>query len=234
MAHLKILILLLTMFLLGSCNKGSLYTADEQEFIDNNIIVWAAEDNYPPFVYLSGNEPIGFSVDYLNEISKRSGLKIRLENHCQLVTCLALLKDKKVDLVTSVRVTPERSEYADFTRPYITVDTVLIKKVNQPATVGAGKGYAIVQFLKQSSPDIKVVEFDNDELALSALIAGSIDSIALDVASARVLREKYKFKFDESSLQINYPLSFAIIKNSKLKSIIDKTITDIGPREIWK
>lgn len=228
----KIITLAMIVFLSGCGVKGEL-TQKEKEYINTHIVVWAAEDNYYPFVYIDRfGEPHGLSVDYMKLVSEKTGLKFRLAKHGQLTDILDHLHQGHVDLVTSVRTTPDRSTYASFSRPYILIDLVLVKRTNVPKTVGVGKGYAIEGYLRAARKDLQVVEFLDDEESYKALIAGTVDSVAMDVPSLTALVEKYKAEFDKSSIPFEYPLSFAVAKdNAVLRSILDKAITGITDEE---
>lgn len=218
--------------LIVGCSPPSIFNKEEQAYIDSHIINWAAEDNYQPFIFTDNSVPKGIAADYLELIIKKSGLKIRLEKSGQLEEILELLNTGPVDLVTSIRTTPDRSKYADFSRPFIYVDLVQLKRTAFPITTGVTNGSAVVNFLKVERKDLLLIEFDNDEAALNALINDDVDSIVLDSVSANRLMRKYNVEFDEVKIPFEYPLSFAVKKdNTILRSILDKTLTTITAEE---
>lgn len=228
----RVLILVCLLFFSG-CDVKSDLSLEEKNYIDTHTILWAASDNYYPFIFIDKNdEPKGMSVDYMRIISQKTGLKFRMIGHGQLSTNLDNLKDGNIDLITSLRPTPDRSHYAIFSRPYIVVDLVLIKRVNIPKTVGVGRGYAAIDYLKAARRDLKIVEFSNDENSYKALISGEIDSAIMDVPASTIFARNYHMEFDKTSIPYEYPLSFATSKeNVILRSILDKALTSINETE---
>ncbi len=229
----KIVASIILLFSLTGCGVKSSLTQEERNYVNTHTVVWAGEDNYFPFVYIDRyGQPNGLTVDYMNLISEKTGLKFRMAKHGQLATILSSLEHGTVEMVTSVRTTPGRAQYSSFTRPYILVDLVLIKKVNVPKTVAVGRGYAAIDYLKAVRKDLEIVEFDDDEKSYQALIGGVVDCAIMDIPSSRWLTTKYGVDFDKSSIPFEYPLSFAVEKdNFILRSILDKAINDISEDE---
>lgn len=229
MHYWKMLSVVLVLFLSG-CNVRSDLTQKERDYVNTHTVVWAAEDNYYPFVYVDRfGVPHGISVDYMKLISEKTGLQFRMAAHGQLSNELSNLRDGRIDLVTSIRTTPERSHYATFSRPYILVDLVMIRRLNTPKTVGVSRAAAAEDYLKAARKELKVVEFDDDEHAYKALVDGTIDSAIMDVISLSAQVAKFRVEFDKSTVPFEYPLAFATTKeNEILRSILDKAITDMS------
>lgn len=218
--------------LIVGCTKSVNLTKEEEKYIKTHIVDWAPGDNYQPFVYIEQGLPKGLAVDYLNLISEKTGLKISVKRAGQLEDILSLLEDQKIDLLAAIRTTPERAVYASFSRPFVYVDLVQVRRVSVPKTAGVGSGYAVVNFLEVERKDLFLLKFDNDEESLKALIDGKVDSIVLDAYAAKTLMKKYNVEFDEIRIPFEYPLSFAVKKDDTvLRSIIDKALTSITPEE---
>jgi ABC-type amino acid transport substrate-binding protein len=234
---MKILLLFVTVLLLGCSNSGSNLelTKQEQEYVDKTIVVWQPEDNYEPFVSINkDNLPNGISVDYLELISKKTGLKFASSDYrCQLAECLKFVKSGKADIITSIRFTPARSKYLSFTRPYYFIGTSLVSRVKNPVTAGVSKGSAIVEYLILNRQDLTIVEYDSDELAIASLLSMQVDSVMLDKLSAQFMRKRYNYSFDERDIPHDYPLAIATTKNNALLiSILNKGISQITENEM--
>jgi ABC-type amino acid transport substrate-binding protein len=224
-------ILFFTMLLLG-CNSKPNFTPEELLYIKTQSITWAVEDNFPPFVFFRNGVIDGKSKDYLDLISKKSGLIFVEKASCQLVECFNWLDNGSVELITSVRTTPDLAVRATFTRPYLYVSSVIIQRKKFATTIGVGKGYAVKNYLVRERQDLEITEYPDDETAILALIAGEVDSVALDRESANVLIKKYSIDYNQVEIPHEYPLSFAITKNDNLLlSILDKTIDSITESE---
>ena len=229
----KILLIISTTFMLLSCNAQYDYTAEEKEYIQTQTVLWASADNFYPFIYIdTDGQSAGISKDYMNLITKKTGLKFTMASHGQLMDQLDQLKHGSIEMITSIRTTPERAVYASFTRPYIFADTVMIKRTNIPRNVGIGKGYAVKNYLEIERKDLKIVEFENDEQAFKEMQRGDIDSVVVDAVSAKFLIKKYRAMYDVISVPYEYPLSFAVRKDdARLRVILDKAIASITPEE---
>lgn len=228
----KFLYLILTILLVG-CNNRINFTTEEEDYIKNHTVTWSAGENRHPYVYLSREGvPLGISVEYMELISRKTGLKFQMINHGILAEELEQLKHKNVEMITSVRPTPERAEYALFTRPYIFIDTVMLKRTNYPKSVGIGKAYAVRSYLEVARKDLEIREFIDDEQSFLAMNSGKIDAVVMDSLNARSLLNKYRMKYDTVSVPYEYPLCFATGKdNAILRSIIDKALTHITQEE---
>lgn len=219
-------------FTVSGCVESTALTTEEEEYVKTHIVNWAADENFQPFIFMDNGMPKGIAVDYLELICAKTGLKIRLEKSGQLETLLGMLRTGPVDMLSSIRTTPERSRYASFTMPFVYVDLVQLRRVSAPITAGVGQGYAVVNFLEIERKDLFLVKFANDEESLKAMIRGDVDSVVMDAASAKTLMKKYNVEFDELKIPFEYPLSFAVKKDNKiLKNILDKALTSITPEE---
>lgn len=223
------------LFLLGcSVEEQPIHFSDkEREYLRSEEILVAVEDNFKPYIFIDKGIPSGIATDYIDIISKKSGLNISFEkSFCQLLECFNRLKNGQVSIVTSVRPTPGRAKDFYFSRPFIFVGSVLVTRVGEPKTVGIGKGFAIKGYLEIERKDLKIIEFNNDEDSILALLAGEIDSVALDEGSEILLRKKYKFPYTSYTLPHDYPLSFAVNKdNVTLVSILDKVISAVSAED---
>jgi ABC-type amino acid transport substrate-binding protein len=185
---------------------------------------FAPEKDYGPFVYQDNAGKVkGLSIDILALISKTTGLQVESIPAQNLSDILRMAQRGEVDLVSSLRPTPERAQYLSFSRPYVTVPAVLVMRSgmahqghletleNQP--VGVGKGYAVEAFVRAKFPKVQWVSMQDDATALRALQDGRLQAVVADVASvAFVTREQHL-----ATLQIHgpvgfeYPLSFAFL-----------------------
>ncbi len=86
---------------------------------DKDTIFFKANYDYPPYHYLDKNsEPTGFSIDILNAIAKTMGLEVNLELDTWGQVRIDLVNEK-IDGVVGMSYSPQRSENANFSTPYI-------------------------------------------------------------------------------------------------------------------
>lgn len=228
---MRVLLVLLICLFIGSCDKNRELSELETAYIQQNVVHYLVEQDYPPFMFIdkTTGEPAGKSKEFMDKISVITGLKFVPIRNCQLVECLEIMKRSDNQIITSIRPTPDRSTYMHFSRPYLNVDTLMVRRINQPKTIGIGKGYAIKEYLQRAYKHLTVIEFDSDEQSINSLIKRDIDAVALDVDSNSLLKEKYKYKFHEQILPFEYHLSFGLpLDDFVLKSILDKSISRIN------
>lgn len=217
------------MLILAACTPRHNYTMEEKSYIAMNAITWCARLTSYPYEYLDDNGNFsGMDLDYINLISQKSGLRIKITHTGSVSECHVHLKNKSVHMMAATRATPERAEYATFTRPYIYVETVMLKVTNKPISAGIGKGFAVRNYLLADRKDLRIEEFSDDEHAVQAMLRGEIDSVIMDTESAKLLRKKYRLELDLITIPFEYPLSFAFRKEDAIpRQIFDKAISDI-------
>lgn len=203
-------------------------TVPEVSFAKTGPVKWVAEHNAAPYVFNDNGVISGISADYLELISKRTGIDFTSIDGGTLTDSLMMLRAGKVDMISSIRPTPARSEYSFFSRPYLYVDCVMLQHVTVNSTVGIGRGFAVKTYLQIERKNLQIVEYDDDESAFNAFNNNQVDAVVLDELTAKYLIKKYKSSYRMIRVPYEYPISFAVTKkNLVLLSILDKAISSI-------
>lgn len=158
-------------------------------------IVWGLEKDYPPYLSLNQQQqPAGLSYDLLQLLQERTGITLKASEPQSLNQLLEAAKAGQIDIITSVRPTPERAEYLAFTAPYVEVPVVLALRSNQdPAldlqklagkVVAVSQGYSVEAFVRKNFPHVQWFATGNDYEGLQALLQGKVDGAVLDIGSA--------------------------------------------------
>jgi len=189
-----------------------------------NAIRFAPEKDYGPFVYLDASGQVtGLSVDILKAIQPALRQPVQTLPAATLADILASARKGDVDLISSLRPTPERSEFLSFTQPYVNVPAVLVvrQSSNPPSLadmngqpVAVGKGYAVEPFVRQAYPRIQWRAVPDDTAALRELQSGALAGVVADVASVgfAVRQQHLKGLQIAGAVGFEYPLSFAYRK----------------------
>lgn len=207
-------------------------------------IEYAAEADYGPFIYLDQQGEVkGLSVDVLNLVAAKTGLKFKAGPASNLASILALAQQQKLSMITSLRATPERSAYLNFSMPYASIPAVLalpekqaLKQLSELSgkRIAVGKGYAVEHYVRTTYPEINWHSVPDDNSALKALQLGEVDGVVADLASLIFLRnhpDSPKFVI-AGKLGFTYELSFAFNKNqSELAAIVQAGLLAITPAE---
>lgn len=187
---------------------------------------FAPERDYGPFVYVGEDgKARGLSVELLTAIAPYGGLTLQTTEPADLNTILAQVREGKVDLVSSLRPTPERAAFLDFSPTYVDVPAVLVMRSGaekrytladlQGAKVGVGKAYAVESFVRTKHPQVDWVSLPNDLLALKALARGELRAVVADAASVQFLRKQEALPDLDihGAIGFQYSLSFGVRKD---------------------
>lgn len=219
---------------------------EEKRWLDQHVaeIRVAPELNYPPFSFYESGVWRGLSVDMLRLIEQQLGRTLTLLPGQSLDTILARVKRGEVDVVTSLKETPERSETLLFTPPYFKVPTVILVRDSSDAKswpasfagkrIGVGKGYGVQSYLDKNYPALALTLVQDDLEGMRQLTFGELDAMILDVASASYLNDREKLSHLKvfSSLDFSYTLSFAVRKDLPvLHQILTKALAAIPEKE---
>ncbi|MBP6904600.1 MAG: transporter substrate-binding domain-containing protein [Candidatus Pacebacteria bacterium] len=213
----------------------------------NNTIVVYPEKNYPPFSYqnaMSANS--GLSIDIIELIAKKIGVKIEYLPARPLSQIFDDVKAGKGDVVTSITHTKEREEFLYFTENYVTIPAVIVvrKDYNKNTIdnlsdfngkkVAVGEGYAVEEFIRTNFQRIVVEAVSDDEMGLHHLVLGEVDAVVMDVASLSYYLSKQVL----SSVKIvgntgfDYKLAFGVPKDKEiLQSILEKGLMQISTND---
>ncbi|MDR1395724.1 MAG: ABC transporter substrate-binding protein [Deltaproteobacteria bacterium] len=158
--------------------------------------------SFPPFCYISTDGTLtGFDIEALNWIARQMGFTV---NHqpTDWITVIDKLSGREIDIIAGgLSVTPERRNRIAFTRPYWTVELVVLVRKDSALTaedvltgsrkIGVQKGSSEAQAMADSNGrsgrNYTLFEYGSMDLAASDVVNGRIqaavfgDSPALEV-----------------------------------------------------
>ncbi|MGL4995270.1 MAG: basic amino acid ABC transporter substrate-binding protein [Deefgea sp.] len=152
----------------------------------------ATDAAYAPFESLNNKkEVVGFSVDILEAIAKKSGMKIKFINTPWEGIFATLSTGDRDMVISSVTITPERKQSMDFSDPYFEAKQLIavgknskVGKFTDLKTLKVGvqtgtTGDEVIQKLQgKTSPNIK--RFESTPLAIKELENGGVDAVVAD------------------------------------------------------
>lgn len=154
---------------------------------------FAPEQDYGPFVFEDEQGRVqGLSVDLLQAIQASLSRPLVYLPARPLAQILAGARRGEVDLISSLRATPERSAYLDFTAPYAQVPAVLVLRQSITGArladlagqrVAVGEGFAVEGHVRRAYPRVLWQAVPDDLSALRGLLRGEYQAAVLDVAS---------------------------------------------------
>jgi len=161
-------------------------TAAERAWLKGHPVIRVVQDpGWPPVEFANEKgEFVGMAGDYLNIIEQRLGIRFERVKGLNWQEAYARLKRREIDMTTSVAVTPERSQFWVFTKPYMKIPIVIVTHTDVTYIAAmqelAGKkvaivdGYAVNDWIPQDFPDIQLVRFQTAQDCLKALSRGDV------------------------------------------------------------
>lgn len=205
-------------------------------------IRFAPEKDYPPFVSAgAGGQVQGLSVDVLDIVRPRLPAGVEMLPPDNLANILQAARRGEVDLISSLRPTPERAEFLAFTEPYVKVPAVLVVRQGPAApalkdlegrSVAVGKGYAVEAFVRSQYPQIRWVAVSDDLTGFQQLMRSEVDGVVADVASISDAKRHSGVRGVQvgETLPFEYELSFAYRKDlTALGAALNAGLQDISP-----
>lgn len=228
-----------------------LFTPKERAYIQNHsTLLVSNEDDWEPFDFVLSGEPRGYSIDLLNLLSLKSGLRFQFINGLDWTDILSSFQSQNLDIVHSIYKEDEREKIGAFTNPmysfknYFVVpkDSEDIETFDELSgkTVIVLKDWSIHKFIQEKYPNISLLVVDNVDDAFIALSKGKADAMIDSKESFLYTTKKLHFnnlklsswtkEFDNNELNSIYML--VQNNNPLLLSIINKTLNSLKPSEL--
>jgi len=249
MIHFILLISFLFVPFLNASNSYSSisFTKEEKEFIRNHPIIKASNEmDFPPIDFVVDNKPQGHSIDLLNLLAKKIGIKVEYINGFTWNQLFEKFKAKEIDLLHSLGYTKERAKFGIYSDPYRTDHMrFAVRKDKEDITdfsqlygkkVAVGDGWYIHQKLSKNYPQIELVVFNSLEEMLKAVISGKVDAtIQFDSSISYLIRSKnlHNLKLTGRIKRDGQNYYFMGQKSSpELISILNKALAILTDKEI--
>jgi len=231
-----------------SIGSQKLLTAIERDYINQHPILKVAHNiNRAPYSYDGENKPQGFSVDYMELIASKLGLKIEYIDAKNIQEMLYLSKYHLADTLLCVAHTKELEDHLAFGTPYInSIDSIAVRnsaKSYQNLENFNGKVIAVVegsyreQLLKKFYPKIIVMPVKSALEGLKGVVFSQFDGFLDDfnVIHHFMMKENLTnldVAFAVDDRRFNRKLSFATHRdNMLLRDILQKGMELITQEE---
>jgi PAS domain S-box-containing protein len=232
---------------LSTSAKFSL-TEEERAWIDKKNTVQVRVVDFPPYIFAKkGKEPSGISIDYLNLIAMRTGIKFKYNFSTHPLTeALKSMENRKgPDLIAAMMRTSDREKKLSFSKDYQATPRVIFTRTEKhfissmddllEKKIAIPRGRQIQKEIRMRYPDLKLLLFDTDKDALESVATHKADAYIgnLVVASYIILQRGYaNLKVAAPSPFGDHVLSFGSRKDwPELISIINKGLDSITPEE---
>jgi len=204
--------------------------------LEGRVVTVAVENAYVPFNFLDPvtGEPAGWDYDAIAEICARLNCVPEYIETSWDGMIVAVSNGEFDVAADGITITEERDEIVDFSDGYITLEQVLLTRIdedrftsveeflaNEELTLGVQPGTtnydtAIELFGSEDSP--RLLAFETFPVAVQALLAGDVDAVILDnVAGVGYVGENAdQLTFIDESITAGEALGFAFPNGSDL------------------
>ncbi len=221
-------------------------TNQEREFIKNHpVITVSNESNYPPYNFVKNGKAQGYSIDYMNLLAKKIGIKVKYISGHTWSEFMQMAKSNELDVILNIRRTTNRSEWLHFTEPYAATSKAIF--TNNPFLknlkdlkrkhVCVPKKFYIDSFLSKHYPDIQLDRKATLLECIEAVSDGVDEATVGSYAIANYLVDEHKLhiKYEVviSDRRLAVGLSIATSPNMRiLRDILQKAMYDIKDAEL--
>jgi|GEM_PF-5257329 len=170
------------------------FTAEEREWLARKPVLRMGYDpGFPPFDFTGADgRHAGMVSDYMHLIGERLGIHIEPVHGLSWSEVLDAAREKRIDIVSLARPTPEREKYLLFTRPLIKDLAVIVTRQDEPFStdlsryakrkVAVIRGYATHEVMRQRFPDIEPLLVETNLEGLRAVVSGRAAAMVADLA----------------------------------------------------
>jgi two-component system, cell cycle sensor histidine kinase and response regulator CckA len=161
-------------------------TREESVWLREHPIIRVVQDpGWPPIEFVDEKGAnIGITGDYLKLIEQRLGVRFERIGGLDWQEAYDRLRRWEIDMTTSVAVTPERTEFWAFTKPYMKVPIVILAQMDvtfissmrelSGKTVAVVDGYAVCDWIPRDFPDIQLIRVKTTREGLDLLQHGRV------------------------------------------------------------
>jgi PAS domain S-box-containing protein len=168
----------------ASGNPG--LTDEEKSWLRDHPNIRVVQDpGWPPVEFAdSKRKASGMTSDYLKLIEQRLGIHFEQVTGLSWQEAYTRLQKWEIDMTTSVAVTPERTKFWIFTKPYMKIPIVIFAQSNvtyisnmqelSGKKIAIVDGYAVNDWIPRDFPDIGLVKVKNSMEGLDRMQKGDV------------------------------------------------------------
>ncbi len=219
------------------------FTAAEQQWIaqHRNSIRYAPIPDAPPFDFIEDGHHKGITPDYIRLVEKKLGMKFITVLYSKQKGIMDDLKLGKIDLVGSLQATPDRRKYLQFTKPYYSIDNVILMPKEcsgtysldglQGLSIAIVNGSATYAHVKKLFPDYTLLPVENAASGFRKVAQGEADAMIIDRGVASYYVSQRGFSNIRVAGYVDYTWDLRLASTSthpELRAILDKALGSIS------
>lgn len=175
------------MFLPSDDKNFILLTQEEKQYLkQHHTLKVHNEINWAPFNFNENGIAKGYSIDYMNLLASKLGVKVDYISGYSWSEFMEMLQTPDLDLIINISKSKEREKTISFTDVFLSVKNAIYTNVNakefnsledlEHKTIAMPKGFFAQKFLEKNNPNIKQVLVKDSLEALKLLSLGKVDA----------------------------------------------------------
>ena len=229
----------------GQSFLASLSEAERDWLRRHRDIRLGIDPAWEPFEFLDdAGRYRGMAAEYIELINAMLDVQMAPARGLSWSEVIARAQKSEIDVLPCVVKTPQREQYLDFTRSYLSFPMVVATRADALALsglddlrgqkIGVVRGYATADLLQTHYPDLQQVEFGTLQQGLDALVVGEIPAFVDNLASIVDLINKRGLSNVKVAAQtpFAFELGIGVRKDwPELVRILDKALAAIPSGE---
>lgn len=157
--------------------------------VEKKVITVALDACYKPMEWMEKEEVVGFDADLIKTIAKQMNVEVKLKNVVWSDIFDELYNKKHDIIISSVSINDERKKTMAFSDPYyesmpviLTTKGLKIKTAKDLSNkkVSVQKETTADKLITENVANVKLVKFENVDLALESFAKKEVDAVVLD------------------------------------------------------
>lgn len=228
--------------------KPDLQLTDQEQLWlqEHKEITIAFDGNYAPYSFQNKQGAFnGIAVDFARELARRAGIKFNVYMDGTWNGLYSAAQQRKVDVIATLVQRPERQQWFNFSKPYISLaQYVITTKSNKTITtreqiagqtIALVKAYSTSRYLLEEFPTVKAYYVDTLSQALEAVATGKAEATVAAMGMAQHLIAQQgiaDLKFTALFAQGLSEQRFGVRNDwPELASILDKALASLSENE---
>jgi len=217
----------------------------EKAWLETHRVIRIADVvHLPPVIFRGdGSAPNGMAIEYLNRIGDVLGLRFEYVSAPTWFQGLEKFKAHEIDVMPMIAENSNRRQFANFTKPYISVPFVIFTRTDVPyiggidklsgRKVAVSKGSITHSILKSKHPYIRLMPSTNNLEAIAKMEQGEADAyISTVLTTARFIRKGYDSVKVSGHTPYKLELRMGVRKDWPLLiGMMQKVLDTISPEE---
>ncbi len=162
----------------------------------------------------------GLVADIIQIIENKLDFKFKIIRVSAWDKILEKAKRREVDIISAAQVTPEREQYMDWSKPYVTLrNTIIVRnslkgnlqlKEMQGMRIGVPRGYAVGGYIRINYPELPLLDVPTGWQGLMQVSFGELDAMIMEIPNALFEIEKHRITNLRLAGDVGYELQLAI------------------------